>query len=202
MAFTELIDRKDALNRLGVKLRILNHYVSNGMPHKGGGKAMRFPWPDILHWQVQFDKKEDPPASPMPRIGRPAGSSAPRTSPKMMTTDEEILSYERRKRKADAEMMEHKLLVARQEVVPIKVVKGLTGEVMGRIRSRLTVLPSEFAPRTINISSIPDSFNIWQEAMGLVIQEICDDILTLKDVELKPEESKTEAEDDDEEGGD
>jgi hypothetical protein len=181
MAFTEKIDRADVIDRLAVTSFTLSALKKKGMPFEGNGRTERFPWPDVRDWYNNYLAK-NPKLSP----GQPAKEQDPH-----------LLDYARRKAKADAAIREHKLRVMRREVVSVALVKELTGEVFGRIKERLVVLPSEFGPRTVNINGIPESFAIWQEAMGLVIAEIADDILSMPEAQQATADADADDEDDD-----
>ena len=107
------------LDRFGESPKQLEHYVAEGMPCVGTGRARRFPWPEVRRW------RDD-------RMKRKEREAVQRLQPT------NIDEAKRRKELALAEKAEMEVAQLRGEVIPLDVheqrVEALAGHLAARCR--------------------------------------------------------------------
>lgn len=130
--------------------RTFARWCAKGLPSKGDGTTARFPWPEIHRWLLQQVEQRG------------------RESAKPKDIDE----ARERKAAADAELAELELAEKRHQLMTVEAGEAALGAAYARVATRLKAAPNKYAPRTVNLKSIPESLTIWQRAVHEVMDEL------------------------------
>jgi hypothetical protein len=79
-----------------------------------------------------------------------------------------------RKLAAEAELAELDLSERRGELLSTSVVRAGMQDIVTRLRGQVLALPSRFAPRTVNLQTLPASQGVWDDAARDVLQGLAD----------------------------
>ncbi|MDB4906375.1 MAG: Phage packaging protein Nu1 [Gemmatimonadetes bacterium] len=157
MAAERYVGRKEIADLLGVSQRTITSYIQkhSDFPSKLDGKDRSFPVRLCLEWKER-------------RVVSEAVSS-------MAPTEEGGLAdAERRQAIANAGLAEHKLALARRQVVDVAVAAREFRNTLSRIRSRLQAVPGEHAPQLLNLRTIAEAHHKLQAMVDQVLEELQD----------------------------
>lgn len=175
MAKEKLVSREEIAEILGVDVRTITNYVRahSDFPNRVDGKNRRFPVARCVAWKIDHDV-----ASAIAAMAPPA----PQT----------LIDAEKRKAIADAELSELKVQQMRAEVVPIADSIREVERAFSAVRSRLMSVPGEYAPRFLNLTSMPAAVMQLRDLAATVIAELPAAVSLLEE-EIEPDDGSAES---------
>lgn len=147
--------REEIADILGVDVRTITNYRKRhpDFPVKIDGKRVRFPIARCVTWKIDR------------AVADAIASMAP-AAPK------DLADAEKRRAIADAEFAEIRVQKLRAEVVLAEDAIREIQESYARVRARFVAVPGEYAPRFLNLTSIPQAVAQLRDLTSTVLSEL------------------------------
>jgi len=151
----------------------ITNWMSNGLPHKKINKRdLEIDSAEAIEWYIRYKYSD---------------------IDKKVSTKEDAEHYDAEYRKYKAELMKHKALKERGELITVGEAEELMTDRLIKIREQLMNIPLSWAPYMIGMESNQDS----QEKLQDLLNELLAILAGLPDPQYDPEEDDDDIEDED-----
>jgi phage terminase Nu1 subunit (DNA packaging protein) len=151
--FTE--SREEIAEILGVEVRTITNWIKHhpDFPSRVDGKHRKFPIARCVTW----------------KIDRAVADAIASMAPKAPA---DLADAEKRRAIADAEFAEIRVQKLRGEVVLVEDARKEVEAAFARVRARFVAIPGEYAPRFLNLTSVPQAVSNLRDLTSTVLSEL------------------------------
>lgn len=146
----ETVSKKECAARLNLTTRQITNLVDAGMPRNVEGNRVSFPWPDALHWYIQY------------RIDAEVARNGPA----------DFEAARARKMAAEAELAELELAQRRGLLLTTDDFRRELEAPLVRVRAALQNVPGKYAPRCVGLETPAIAQGVLDEVVREAMTEL------------------------------